>query len=161
MAWSEKHGKFWRVRYWQDDGTLGSISGFPTKKSADDHAETLESDQRRGTWIDPAAGKITVAEWSVDWLDALDVARNTETQYRSLIKNHIDPRWGQISLSDITGIAVAAWTKKLRVRYAQATVSTITKILSMMHRRCRRRQAHPRQPDPPPTTRQTNSDQST
>lgn len=132
MAWSEKHGKFWRVRYWQDDGTLGSVPGFPTKKTADDYAETLESDQRRGTWIDPAAGKITVAEWSVDWLDALDVARNTETQYRSLINNHIQPRWGQTSLSDITGITVAAWTKRLRTSYAPATVSTITKILSMM-----------------------------
>ena len=133
MAWAEKHGKGWRVRYWKDDGTLGSISGFPTKTAADDHADTMESDQRRGTWIDPAAGKLSLAEWTVDWLDALDVSRNTETQYHSLLNNHILPRWGETSLAGITGIAVAAWAKKVRASgYAATTVQTMMKILSML-----------------------------
>jgi integrase len=133
MAWSEKRGKRWRVRYWCDDATLGSVPGFPTKRAADDYADTLQSDQRKGTWIDPAAGRLSLGEWAVSWMDALDVSRNTEAQYRSLLTNHIEPRWGQTSLSDITGIAVAAWTKKLRATgYAPATVATITKVLSMM-----------------------------
>ncbi|MCE7010047.1 N-terminal phage integrase SAM-like domain-containing protein [Kibdelosporangium philippinense] len=134
MAWVEQRGpKSWRVRYWRDDSTLGSIPGFPTKTAAEAHAGTLESEQRQGTWIDPAAGKITLAEWTVDWLDALDVARTTEAQYRSLIKNHILPRWGTTPIANITGIAVAAWKKKTRAAgYATTTVSTMTKILSML-----------------------------
>ncbi|MDX8053754.1 tyrosine-type recombinase/integrase [Lentzea sp. BCCO 10_0798] len=132
MAWSEKHGKMWRVRYFKDDGTLGSVPGFPNKSSADNYADTLETDQRRGSWIDPAAGRITVAEWADDWLDALDLSRNTETQYRSLATNHILPRWGETSLTDITGLAVAAWRKQLSARCAPATITTIVKVLSMM-----------------------------
>jgi len=133
MAWSEKRGKRWRVRYWCEDGTLGSVPGFATKRAADDYAETLESDQRKGTWIDPAAGRLALGEWTVSWLDALDVSRNTDAQYRSLLNNHILPRWGETSLSNITGIGVAAWTKKLRAKgYAPATVATITKVLSML-----------------------------
>ncbi|MBK0870236.1 tyrosine-type recombinase/integrase [Saccharopolyspora sp. HNM0986] len=134
MAWSEKHGKHsWRVRYSKDDGTLGSINGFPTKTSADNYADSIESDQRKGTWIDPSAGKITLEEWSVDWLEALDVAANTESQYRCLLKNHILPRWGQVALSDITNSSVTTWAKKTRARgYAEASVSTMTKVLSMM-----------------------------
>ncbi|MDU0293962.1 tyrosine-type recombinase/integrase [Saccharothrix longispora] len=132
MAWSEKRGKTWRVRYDKDDGTLGSVTGFATKTAADAYADTLETDQRRGNWIDPAAGRITVAEWAGDWLDALDLARATETQYRSLVANHVLPRWGETSLGDITGLAVAAWRKKLAADYAPSTVVTIVKVLSMM-----------------------------
>lgn len=134
MAWVEKRGaNSWRVRYVKDDGTLGSIPGFPTKTAATDYAEDMESDKRKGTWIDPTAGKITIAEWSRDWFDALDVASNTEAQYRSLLANHILPRWGTTALSEITGIKVAAWAKKVRASgYAQATVTTMVKVLSMM-----------------------------
>ncbi|MBB5808901.1 integrase [Saccharothrix ecbatanensis] len=132
MAWSEQHGKTWRVRYLKDDGTLGSVTGFPNKSSADNYADTLETDQRRGTWIDPAAGRIAVAEWADDWLDALDLSRATEAQYRSLVTNHILPRWGETSLADITGLAVAAWRKQLSAGYAPATITTIVKVLSMM-----------------------------
>jgi integrase len=134
MAWVERHGKkSWRVRYRKDDGTLGSTTGFPTKKAADHHAQTLESEQRQGTWIDPAAGKTTLAHWCATWLDALDVAANTEAQYRSLLTNHILPRWGNTPLAEITGIAVAAWAKNNRAAgYAPTTVATMVKILSML-----------------------------
>ncbi|WP_190814865.1 tyrosine-type recombinase/integrase [Saccharopolyspora pogona] len=112
---------------------LGSIPGFTSKKSADAYADTLETEQRQGTWIDPAAGQITLTEWSTDWLDALDVSDNTETQYRSLLNNHILPRWGESALTDITGIGVAKWKKKIRSNgYAEATITTMTKVLSMM-----------------------------
>jgi hypothetical protein len=134
MAWVERHGKkSWRVRYRKDDDTLGSISGFSTKKAATEHAETLKSEQRRGTWIDPHAGKITLTDWSATWLEALDVAANTEAQYRSLLTNHILPHFGDTALSAITGIAVAAWAKNTRTAgYAPTTVATMVKVLSML-----------------------------
>ncbi|WP_245931785.1 tyrosine-type recombinase/integrase [Actinokineospora auranticolor] len=121
------------MRYFTDDGTLGSISGFPTKTAARDRAEEINADQRRGTFHDPAAGRITLAEWAVPWFDALDVAPNTTAQYRSLLRNHIEPRWGASALSAITGIAVTAWAKKKRAEgYARSTTSTMVKLLTMM-----------------------------
>ncbi|APU21902.1 hypothetical protein UA75_19565 [Actinoalloteichus sp. GBA129-24] len=134
VAWVEKRGtRSWRVRYVRDDGTLGSLPGFATKRAAADHAEDMESDQRRGNWIDPAAGRLTLAEWSVPWMDALDLAANTENQYRSLLRNHLLPRWGDVAIGDITGIAVAAWSKKVRAAgYAPASVATMVKLLSML-----------------------------
>lgn len=134
MAWVEQSGdKTWRVRYRRDDGTIGAVNGFARKTDATHHAETLESEQRHGTWIDPAAGKITVREWSTDWLDALDVAVRTEDFYRSLLTNHILPSWGDTGLADMSGIKVASWAKKLRASgYAPSTVSGITKFLSLL-----------------------------
>ncbi|OJY43418.1 tyrosine-type recombinase/integrase [Pseudonocardia sp. 73-21] len=134
MAWVEQSGNnSWRVRYRRDDGTIGAINGFATKTAAGDHAGTLESDQRQGRWIDPAAGKTTVAEWTQDWLGALDVAIRTEDYYRSLLRRHILPRWGDHGLADISGIKAAVWAKQLRADgYAQATVSGVTKLLSLL-----------------------------
>jgi integrase len=134
MAFVEKSGKnTWRVRYWKDDGTHGSLTGFPSKKAAQAKAGEIETDKLRDTFIDPSAGKLTLAEWSTTWFDAMDVAPATASQYRSLTRNHILPRWGTISLSGISGLAVHTWAKKLRGQgYAISTVSTITKIMTMM-----------------------------
>lgn len=134
MAWAEQSGNnSWRVRYRRDDGTIGAVNGFATKNAANTHAQALETDQRKGTWIDPAAGKTTLREWSVDWLDALDVAIRTEDYYRSLLTNHIMPRWGDHGLADISGIKATAWAKGLRSSgYAPSTVTGITKLLSLL-----------------------------
>ena len=65
MAWVEQCGnRSWRVRYRRDDGTIGAVHGFATKTAATEHANTLEADQREGRFLDPAAGKITLSEWS-------------------------------------------------------------------------------------------------
>lgn len=134
MAFVEKRGKnSWRVRYPKDDGGFGTITGFTSKKTAEAKAAEIEADQRRGTFLDPDAGKLSLAEWSVTWFDALDVADTTAEQYRSLARNHIIPRWGTSRLDAISGLAVHTWAKKLRADgYAVSTVATITKIMSMM-----------------------------
>jgi integrase len=134
MAWVERCGKdSWRVRYRRDDDTIGAIPGFPTRKAAQDHADTMESEQRQGTWLDPHGGKTLLREWTADWLDAQDIAVRTEDYYRSLLDNHIHPRWGDTPLGDITGLKVAGWAKKLRNDgYADSTVTGITKLLSLL-----------------------------
>ncbi len=134
MAFVEKSGHSrWRVRYWKDDGTHGSIPGFTTKKAAQNHANQISTDQQRGTFLDPAAGKLTLAEWAQTWLDGLDVEPATESQYRCVTRNHLVPRWGSVNLSDISGSAVRAWSKQLRARgYAHNTVILVHKILTMM-----------------------------
>ena len=78
MAFVEKSGKkSWRVRYWKDDGTHGSIPGYTTKKAAQAKADDIDTDQRRGTFLDPDAGKLTLTEWTVTWFDSIDVADAT------------------------------------------------------------------------------------
>jgi integrase len=134
MAWVERSGNCsWRVRHRRHDGTIGAVNGFPTKAAAADHANTMESDQRQGSWIDPAAGKTLLREWTADWLDALDVAIRTEDYYRSMLRCHILPRWGDEGLADISGIKAAGWAKQLRASgYAPVTVSGVMKLLSLL-----------------------------
>src|SRR6478609_7176884 len=134
MAWVEKSGaQTWRVRYRREDGTIGAINGFAGKTAAAQHAASLESDQHQGTFIDPAAGKTTLRVWSQDWLGGIDVAVRTEDFYRSLLRRHILPRWGEQALADISGIKAAVWAKQLRDKgYSPRTVSSVMKLLSLL-----------------------------
>ena len=57
----------------------------------------------------------------------------TEDFYRSLLRRHILPRWGDHSLVDISGIKAAAWAKELRDRgYSPRTVAAVMKLLSLL-----------------------------
>src|SRR6266496_6163381 len=103
MAWVERVSEnSWRVRFRRDDDTIGDITGFTTEDAADNYALDMESDKRKGSWIDPTAGQTTINEFVPDWLDALDVDKRTEDNYRSLLRNHIQPRWGETGLADIS-----------------------------------------------------------
>jgi integrase len=134
MAWAEQSGDdSWRVRYRRDDGSIGSIPGFPTEKAAAAHAADLESDQRRGTWIDPTAGQITIATWIPDWIATLDIDVRTEENYRSQLRCHILPHWGATAFTEITNLKYHAWTKQLRASgLAAATVTSITKLFCLI-----------------------------
>jgi len=134
MAWVEQSGSnHWRVRFRRDDGTIGSVPGFRSEKTAQDHANDLESDQRRGTWLDPTGGRTTVEEWLTDWWDALDVDVRTEDNYRSIVRNHIVPYWGNTALADITNLKVQAWAKQLRAgRLSPVTVAGFVKLFSQI-----------------------------
>lgn len=134
MAWVEKAGDYsWRVRYRRDDGSIGSISGFSDKNAAEAHVSDMETDQRRGQWTDPQAGQLTVAEFAPDWLDAQDVDKRTQDNKRSILRHHIQPRWGDTSLNDIKHLKVQAWRKKLAESgLAPATVNGIVKQFSTM-----------------------------
>lgn len=134
MAWVEQTGEHsWRVRFRRADNTIGDLTGFPTEQDANNYALDLESDQRKGTWLDPTAGRLTINEFVPDWLDAIDVDIRTDDNYRSLLRNHIQPRWGTTALADISNLKVQAWKKDLRaVGLAKVTVDGIVKLLSLL-----------------------------
>jgi hypothetical protein len=125
MAWIEQISTHsWRVRYRRPTGSgYATVSGFLDAKAAHQYAQDMETDRRRGTWIDPAASKTTIGTWVERWLPTLDVEIRTEENYRSCLRNHIVPRWGHIALGDITALDIATWLKQLRAVYAAATVT--------------------------------------
>ena len=132
MAWAEKRGRSWRVRYQRDDGTLGSENGFPTRSVAVARAEEIDADQRRDTFIDPRAGRITLAEWVAVWREGLAAGPMTRATYESHLRTHILPRFGGVPLNGITRMAVKTWANQLRTSKAQRTVVDVVRLLSML-----------------------------
>ena len=51
-----------------------------------------------------------------DAVAALDAVIRTEDIYRSLLRRHVLPRWGEHGPVDITGIKAAAWTRQQRAK---------------------------------------------
>jgi integrase len=103
----------WRVMYYDQTGNLRS-EVVATKAKADDRCGKLETELASGTYIDPAAAKITFGEMAESWLESRhDLRRTTWWKYRGLLDNHVLPRWGDMSLNAIKKEGIATWVSKL------------------------------------------------
>ncbi|VVJ19594.1 Integrase [Amycolatopsis camponoti] len=133
MAWVEQTGQVsWRVRYRRVDGTVGSVPGFCSRRSAEAYAGDVKSDQRRQVWIDPAGGRLTLRSWE-RWLPMQDLDPRTVDNYESYPRCHVLVRFGATPLGEITALDVDAWVKESReAGYATATVASWAKLLSMI-----------------------------
>lgn len=133
MAWKEQTGDHaWRVRYYHNREVITVPEKFATEQDALNYIADMESDKRRGRWIDPADGRMPLGEWAALWMPSLDVEPRTVENYEGLLRNSILPRWGECPIASITALDVAVWRKELRTHYAASTIDGIMCLLSMM-----------------------------
>jgi len=77
----------------------------------------VETDLERGQWIDPRLGKVRVATWGPDWLDAQGHLKpKTREGYWSLWRSQIEPYWANHSLASIKPLDVQAWRNEMSRR---------------------------------------------
>jgi hypothetical protein len=69
----------------------------------------------RGEWTDPARARVTVGDWSRQWLTAKapSLKATTRESYRSILKTCIWPTWERVPLAAVTHSDVAAWVARL------------------------------------------------
>jgi integrase len=133
MAWVERRGDGFRVRYRLADGTLFTENGFATRELAEGRALDVESDQRRRQFTDPRLARTTVDEWVRQWSDAHRVGDVTWATYSSHINNHILPRWTGSALGDVVRIGVKGWVNRdLRPRMADRSAQDVLVVFSMI-----------------------------
>lgn len=121
------------MKFQRPDGSWDSKSGFRTKDDALDHGREQEADVRRGVYIDPRDGSTTVAQFVTAWIDSIDVRPSSMRQYRSRLRAHILPRWGEDELRSVTPLAVRRWTNDLKKSgLAPRTVSEIVALLRLI-----------------------------
>src|SRR5699024_7607353 len=92
MAYAERRGRWWRVKYKKPDGTWASESGFETKDSALSWGRDQESDIRRNTWIDPEHAKERFGPFAEEVFEAVRVSATTRAKYRSHLDTHLLPQ---------------------------------------------------------------------
>ncbi|MFF1691578.1 MULTISPECIES: tyrosine-type recombinase/integrase [unclassified Streptomyces] len=78
------------------------------------------------------APETLLTDWVHRWWLTTDVGPNTASHYRSLLKNHILPRWGAMPLHLIAPSDVTVWLKSLQQRYARSTTTSIGKLLALV-----------------------------
>src|SRR5205814_1925053 len=102
-------GKRWRVRYLDPDGKERSRS-FDRKADAERFKDTTAADVRRGTWMDPDAGKITLRKYAEGWLAGQTQHQaSTRESVEQRLRVHVYPDLGAglgLRQGEILGLAV-------------------------------------------------------
>jgi len=118
-------GDRYKVRYVDHSGRERSKT-FPDrqKKQADDYLSEVEGELRRGTYIDPSAGKITFEEYGTRWLRSQSFDESTREITGVRLRLHVFPDLGSRNLdairpSDVRELLRALQEKNLAASYRQ------------------------------------------
>jgi integrase len=119
--------------YWHE-GKRYSSGTFAAKADAQAWLSTAEADHRRGGWIDPSAGKVTLSGYSVLWLAGRpELAVRTRELYEDLLRIHIIPSLGKTTISNLSPSTIRGWNAQLSGRYP-STASKAYRLLSAILR---------------------------
>ena len=135
MAYAEKvpspSGAYWRGRYKDPGGRYitvrgehGAVTRFRTRREAAKAADDAESDVRKGRWRDPAAGRLTFAEWG-EWYAGLDLAPSTMANIKRHLEEHLLPALAADALADISAAAIGKWERAEKAQgYKPSSIRT-------------------------------------
>lgn len=127
-------GRRWRVRY-RDPSGKNRAPTFERKDDALAHKAEVEGRLRRGTYIDPDRGRVTVGELADAWLHSKAATRKPSTahSYAEVYRRRVAPRWANVPISHVTHGDIASWVADLvsdglspsRVRHAHHVLRSV------------------------------------
>jgi integrase len=86
---------------------------------------------RCGLWTDPAAGRVTLAEYSSEWLGSKSrLAPSTRALYEGFLRIHILPHLGGLALRDVSPTVVRRWHSRLST--GSISSNTVAKIYRLL-----------------------------
>lgn len=99
----------WQARYRDADGRQ-KAKNFDTKRAADAFLDDVRTSVRKGTYLDPRRGDVTLAAWWDQWWPSSKQGRTT-TRNRKLScwTVHIEPKWGQRRINSLTYMELQDW----------------------------------------------------
>lgn len=122
----------WRAHYRTPDGKQRNKT-FTRKGDAERFLTTVESAKLTGSYIDPAAARLTVGDWSQRWIDGqAHLKPSTAERYAGIVREHIAPRWGTTRLADVSHAAIQTWVSELAGARSAATVRKVHRVLSLI-----------------------------
>lgn len=108
--YATKSGQRWRVRYRTPDRRQTDKRGFRTKRDAEAFAATVEHSKLTGSYVAPAAGRITVGQIAAQWEGGLGHLKpKTHENALSAYRTHVGPRWGSVAVGEVTAPQVRSW----------------------------------------------------
>ena len=122
----------WQAVYWHE-GRFRSAGTFPAKSDALASLATIQSDLRRGSWIDPKAGKVLLSDYANGWLaQRNDLAVKTKELYEYLLTGHILPTFGAVPLQAVTTSKIRAWNADLSERLSSTAAKSYRLLSTIM-----------------------------
>lgn len=126
-----RHGQGlqWRAR-WRDAAGEQRAKSFRRKVEADQFLAEVVTDLRRGSYVDPRAGKVTLKEYAEHWRAGQVHRPATVAHVETMLRRHVYPALGSRQLGQIAPSEIQAWVKRLSVDLQPATVKVAHGILA-------------------------------
>ena len=121
----------WQARYPGPDGLLRTAPHtFKREKDAEQWLSEVETDLRRGDWTNPDAGKIPLGLYAKAWIEErAGLGVRTKELYHGLLRNHIDPYIGELTLAELSPARVRTWRKERLDNVGEVTVAKAYRFL--------------------------------
>lgn len=105
----------WQARYKGPDGIdRPAPRTFPSKTDADRWLALVEAEILRDDWINPDLGRVPLVQYANSWVaERPDLRPKTVQLYDGLVRNHMAPAFGALTVQDITEQQVRRWRKNL------------------------------------------------
>ena len=137
---TDRHGKSgrYRVRYKGTDGKAHAES-FDRKADADRFRDTTAADVRRGQWIGPDAGTITLRQFGSEWQARQRTEASTREATGTRLNRHIYPVLGGYTLAQLSRdpALIEDWLATMPVSdaYRRVVFTTVSAIMNSAVRR--------------------------
>ena len=131
MAHVQKIGKRFQARY-RDAAGKEHAKRFDRKGDADRWLATEQADIARGTWVDPSAGKVTLADYAGTWMARMEPTWRVSTAagVMNSLEHHVLPVLGRRPVASVRRSDVEALCAGLRL--APSTVATVHQHLGQL-----------------------------
>ncbi len=128
-----EHDRRWQARYRDPEGRERSKS-FTRKVDAQRWLDQVAADLVTGRYIDPNAGRVTLADFATQWLETQTYDASTRETMESRVRTHILPTIGDIELRHLKPSTVQAWVRSRQIQvapsYCRLLLSNLSTILS-------------------------------
>jgi integrase len=138
MAWvtpvERKKGARWKVG-WREDGKTRYRS-FRNRKEAHAYKSELEHAQRIGGYTNPSRGRITLKDWTEQFLGIIRRKRapSTVATYTHMLRRYVVPALGNARLYSLRADDIEKFLSDLEPRVGAATLESVHKVLRRLLR---------------------------
>jgi len=126
-------GKRWLAR-WVEDNGRERAKAFDRRSDADNHVATVEADKLRGTYIDPAAGRITFERYATDWLAAQTFDEKSREAVGRRLRLHAFPHLGDRDLGSVRSShvqrMVGALSRDLAANHVRSVLTYVSAVFA-------------------------------
>ena len=97
-----QRGRLYEASYWHNGRRHIAPTSFKTKGDARAFLSAVETDIRRGVWIDPWAGRLKVSELAQEWTTSNPNKRESTTAREELtLRLHVLPAIGELRIERV------------------------------------------------------------
>ena len=126
----------WQASYWHLGRRHIAEVTLLTKADANAYLAAMETQIRRGSWIDPWGAQIGFADWTEEWKATIvDLRPSTKARDLGYLQRYVLPRFGSLELGEIDHMMVRSWVAKLSASgLAPSTTTKAAQLLSKIMR---------------------------